>query len=99
MTGAPPETSATAGITVRYWAAAKAAAGVDSDVLPATGPTTLATVLRQVLELHRDSPRLEDVVGVCSVLLGDRPVGSHDAEGITVNPGDVVQLLPPFAGG
>ena len=99
MTGQPPETSPVAGITVRYWAAAKAAAGVDSDVVEVTGPTTLAAVLREVLRRHADSARFEDVVGVCSILLGDRPVGGDEPEEITVNPGDVLQLLPPFAGG
>ena len=99
MTGQAPDSSSMAGITVRYWAAAKAAAGVDSDLLLQDEPTTLADVLKRVLELHRDSPKLEDVVGVCSVLLGDRPVGAHDPEDIAVKPGDVVQLLPPFAGG
>jgi molybdopterin converting factor small subunit len=87
------------GVTVRYWAAAKAAAGVDADVLPVTGPTTLDVVIRRVLDLHRDRPRLEDVVSVCSAVLGDRPVGARAPEDVTVNPGDVVELLPPFAGG
>jgi len=99
MTGPAPLTPSTPGVTVRYWAAAKAAAGVDSDVIPVTGDTTLAAVLSAALDLHKDRPRLEDVMGVCSVLLGDRPVGADDPAGITVKPGDEVQLLPPFAGG
>ncbi|HSV39420.1 MAG TPA: MoaD/ThiS family protein [Nocardioidaceae bacterium] len=99
MSGQAPETSSMAGVTVRYWAAAKAAAGVESDLIPVTEPTTLAAVLSAALTLHKDRPRLEDVIGVCSVLLGDRPVGAIDPEEIAVEPGDVVQLLPPFAGG
>ena len=38
-------------------------------------------------------------VGVCSVLLGDRPVRTQNPESVVVRPGDVVELLPPFAGG
>ncbi len=44
-------------------------------------------------------PDVERVVGVCSVLVGDQPVGSRDPEAVVVRPGDVVELLPPFAGG
>ena len=38
-------------------------------------------------------------VGVCSVLVGDRPVGAHDPALVEVRAGDTVELLPPFAGG
>jgi molybdopterin converting factor small subunit len=86
-------------ITVRYWAAARAAAGVDSDVLPAAEGTTLADALVAVRTLHADRPRLSDVVAVCSVLVGDRPVGSADPTGVQLHAGDTVELLPPFAGG
>jgi molybdopterin synthase sulfur carrier subunit len=86
-------------ITVRYWAAARAAAGVESDVLPASAGTTLADLLAAVRALHRDRPRLAEVVQVCSVLVGDRPVGSADPASVTLQPGDTVELLPPFAGG
>ena len=99
MTGQPSGSSSVAGITVRYWAAAKSAAGVDADMVEVAGPTTLAAVLHEVLRRHADSSKFEDVVGVCSILLGDRPVGGADPEEITVNAGDVLQLLPPFAGG
>jgi sulfur-carrier protein len=86
-------------ITVRYWAAARAAAGVASDVLPAGDMTTLADVLAAVRTLHEDRPRLSDVVAVCSVLVGDKPVGSADPRDVVLAAGDTVELLPPFAGG
>jgi molybdopterin converting factor small subunit len=86
-------------ITVRYWAAARAAAGTDQDVLPADRDTTLAAVLDAVRERHPDRPRFAGVIAVCSVLVGDKPVGTADAEGVVVGPGDTVELLPPFAGG
>ncbi len=83
--------------TVRYWAGARAAAGVESDRVPVPAGTTLADVLDAVRRLHPD--RLPDVVAVCSVLIGDKPVGSTDPAEVTVSAGDTVELLPPFAGG
>jgi molybdopterin synthase sulfur carrier subunit len=83
-------------VTVRYWAAARAAAGRDHDRVPA-GP--LAGVLDAVLELHADQPRFAIVLSVCSVLVGEDPVGGRDRERIEVPPGSFVELLPPFAGG
>lgn len=83
-------------VTVRYWAAARAAAGRESDQVVAA---TLADALRAVVALHADSPRFADVVGVCSVLVGSSPVSSQDPAGVWLSAGDVVELLPPFAGG
>ena len=83
-------------VTVRYWAAARAAAGRESDQVAAA---TLAEALREVKALHRDDRRFADVVGVCSVLVGSAPVSSQDADAVPLAEGDVVELLPPFAGG
>jgi molybdopterin converting factor small subunit len=85
-------------ITVRYWAGARAAAGTAEDVLPTDGDLTLADVVARVLELH-PGDRMARTVGVCSVLIGDQPVGSRDPGAVVVPPGSVVELLPPFAGG
>ena len=93
------ETPVTApGVRVRYWAAAKAAAGTAEDVLPATGPLTLADVRREVLARHPGT-RFEAVLGACSVLVGDAPVGSRPDDQVRVDPGVSVEFLPPFAGG
>jgi molybdopterin synthase sulfur carrier subunit len=86
-------------VTVRYWAAARAAAGVEQDELAVGEGMTLADVLAGVSALHADRPRLAAVVAVCSVLVGERPVGSADPAQVALHPGDVVELLPPFAGG
>jgi molybdopterin converting factor small subunit len=100
MTDPSAETvSGVGSVTVRYWAAARAAAGVASDAVPVQEGATLADVLDAVRALHPDSSRLSDVVGVCSVLVGDRPVGSRRAGDVRLSPGDTVELLPPFAGG
>ena len=85
-------------IVVRYWAGARAAAGTAEDVLETTGELTLADVVAQVLERH-PGEQMARTVGVCSVLLGDQPVRSQDPDSVVVRPGDVVELLPPFAGG
>ena len=95
----PTPASVSNGVTVRDWAAARAAAGVDADTVPVSGGTTLADVLAAVRALHPDRPRLADVLGICSVLVGDRPVGATDPSAVPLHPGDTVELLPPFAGG
>ena len=86
-------------VVVRYWAAARAAAGVDRDLVELAEPTTLGAVLEDVRLRHVDRSRFKDVVSVCSVLVGDRPVGTTDPDQVVVRPGDTVELLPPFAGG
>lgn len=90
--------SETQSIHVRYWAAAKAAAGVAGDDLVVSGPLTLAQVRERVLALHPHS-RLGDVLPICSVLVGDRPVGTQSPADVQVPAGTSVEFLPPFAGG
>ena len=85
-------------ITVRYWAAAKAAAGVAEDAVPVAGPVTLGELLDAVRALPPDQ-RFADVVAVCSTLVGDQPVGTRDPALVEVAPGQTVEFLPPFAGG
>lgn len=85
-------------ITVRYWAAARAAAGVETDRLAVDGPVNLAQVLTRVRALHEGS-RFVSVLGTCSLMVGDRPVAAHDPEQVVVRPGDAVEVLPAFAGG
>jgi molybdopterin converting factor small subunit len=83
-------------VTVRYWAGARVAAGVSEEQL--TG-TTVAEVLEAARSAHVGEPRFASVLSVCSILLGDRPVGSADLTTVVVNDGDTVEVLPPFAGG
>lgn len=88
--------SAASTVTVRYWAAARAAAGRETD---AVGAGSLAYVLEQVHRLHPENARFAKVVAMCSVLVGESPVGSSDHAAVEVPPGTTVELLPPFAGG
>ena len=92
---ASPETQ----IAVRYWAAARAAAGVAGDVIAVDGVLSVAEVRARVIALHPEASRLPDVLGVCSVLVGEQPVGTADPGSVDVAPGQTVELLPPFAGG
>ena len=85
-------------VVVRYWASARAAAGVASETFEVAGPVSLADVRRRALARHPEG-RLEQVLAVCAVLLDDRPVGSRDAGQVEVEPGATVEFLPPFAGG
>jgi len=100
MTDPARESVSIAGtVTVRYWASARSAAGVESDSVRLAAGSTLADALMAVRELHSDRPRLAEVVAVCSILVGDRPVGSADPATVSLSDGDLIELLPPFAGG
>lgn len=99
MAPANPEKPSAGTVTVRYWASARAAAGVDADHVEVGSGTTLAELLVQVQTLHPDRPKLPGVLAVCSALVGERPVGATDPADVRLRPGDVVELLPPFAGG
>ena len=83
-------------MTVRYWAAAKAAVGHSEDVVHGR---SVAAVLDAVRRLHADNAALLAVLGVSSLLLGDLPLGRRDLADVPVSEGDVVEVLPPFAGG
>ncbi|WP_020572758.1 MoaD/ThiS family protein [Parafrankia discariae] len=81
-------------IMVRYWAAARDAAGVAQEELDAA---TLATALADVTE--RRGERLGAVLARCAFLVDDEPVGRRDPGSVTLREGAVVEVLPPFAGG
>lgn len=98
MTGGDAaSTSGGSTVLVRYWASARSASGVAEESFPT--PATLADLLAAVVAAHPDRPRLADVVGVCSVLVGDRPAGTSDPADVVLRGGETVELLPPFAGG
>ena len=85
----PPE-HAGAAVTVRYWAGARAAAGVDSDTVRRCRPSPTWSPRSPRLQ-----PALAPVTAVSSLLLDGRPA-SPDVAGW---PGSVLEVLPPFAGG
>ena len=83
-------------VTVRYWAAARSAAEVVEEQL--TG-STLSEILHQARAARPDNVRFAHVLSVSSLLLGDRPVNTLDLDTVAVADGDVIEVLPPFAGG
>ena len=82
-------------VTVRYWAAAKAAAGVPEEQLDAAG--TLAGLLDAVRAAHGED--LDRVLGRCSYLVDEVSPGRTPHADVPVPDGSVVDVLPPFAGG
>lgn len=91
--------SAVGQVRLRYWAAARAVAGVEEDVLDVSTPVSLAALRTRAKELHAGSRRFAAVLDTCSVLVGDRPVASRDPASVQVEAGQTVEFLPPFAGG
>jgi molybdopterin converting factor small subunit len=86
-------------VSVRLWAAARAALGATEVTLEVPGPVTVAWVREELVRRHPDRDRLPSVLGICSVLVGDRPLGKADPATVPVSPGETVEFLPPFAGG
>lgn len=83
-------------ITVRYWAAARAATGQGQERYPVSGELTVAGLRALVVSRHPDA---DAVIGVCSVLVNDLPVNGERAARHRLSAGDAVEFLPPFAGG
>ena len=78
-------------ITVRYFAGARAAAGVDTETREAA---TLDALVAQIVDTHGE--RLERVLTACSFLVDGT---STRDRAVALQPGAVVDVLPPFAGG
>jgi molybdopterin converting factor small subunit len=81
-------------VTVRYFAAARAAAGVSEEVLDLPAGSTVAQLVDQIASRHGE--RLVQVLQRSSLLLDATAVRSR----LTVTePGSTLDVLPPFAGG
>ncbi|MCW2697956.1 MAG: moaD [Modestobacter sp.] len=78
-------------ITVRYFAGARAAVGIDSETREAA---TLDDLVGQIVDAHGE--RLERVLTACSFLVDGT---STRDRALALAPGAVVDVLPPFAGG
>ena len=90
-TAAAPGADAPPQVTVRYWAGARAAAGVDTESREAG---TLDELVGQIVGEHGE--RLERVLTACSFLVDGT---STRDRAVPLRPGAVVDVLPPFAGG
>jgi len=85
-------------VTIRYWAAAREAAGAASESLEAA---TLADALSAALG-SRDrerADRLRRVLARSSFLVDGQPAGARPHAGIRLSEAAVIEVLPPFAGG
>lgn len=75
-------------VTVRYWAGAKRAAGVDKESLT-------AGTIAELRELIAARPELTKVAAVASFLVDGQQAGDDT----DLHDGAEVDVLPPFAGG
>ncbi len=89
-------------VTLRYWAAAKQAAGVAEETISAG---TLAAALETALSARERNTAagtdcdLRAVLARSSFLIDGSPVGSRAPESVALREAAVVEILPPFAGG
>jgi len=80
-------------VTVRYFAAARAAAGAESETLVVHPGTTVAELVERLAV--RGTP-LATVLSRCSYLCDGIAVRDETA---ALRSGDTIDVLPPFAGG
>jgi molybdopterin synthase sulfur carrier subunit len=94
-------------VTMRYWAAAKDAAGVAEEIVTADTLGAALTAIggeqpRDNAELGRSAAggvRLRSVLARSSFLIDGHPVGKRAADAVQLADGAVIEVLPPFAGG
>ncbi len=86
-------------VTLRYWAAAKEAAGVAEQIVTADTLAAALSVAPAALAASRPPGRLEAVLARSSFLIDGAPVGHRAADSVQLAEGDVIEVLPPFAGG
>lgn len=80
-------------VTVRYFAAARAAAGTESETVSVPLGGGVAVLARA---LAARNERLAAVLNRCSYLRDGVAVRDQEA---ALRPGETVDVLPPFAGG
>jgi sulfur-carrier protein len=83
-------------VTIRYWAAAKEAAGLPEESLEAI---SLADALNAAVARRTSAARLREIFARSSFLIDADPVGRVAKESIMLDDGAVIEVLPPFAGG
>ena len=80
-------------VTLRYWAAAKQAAGIAEETVSAD---TLGAALAAAAGR---GAALQAVLARSSFLIDGDPVGSRAPDSVPLRDAAVVEVLPPFAGG
>jgi molybdopterin synthase sulfur carrier subunit len=81
-------------VLLRYWAGARAAAGVAEESVD-------ASTLQAALDAARGArgASFARVIGACAFIVDEQPVGVTPHEQVALTPDSVVEVLPPFAGG
>jgi molybdopterin converting factor small subunit len=83
-------------VTLRYWAAAKEAAGIAEETITAE---TLADALAAAGARTGRGARLRAVLARSSFLVDGAPVGIRAPDAVILDDAAVIEVLPPFAGG
>ncbi|TSE16341.1 MoaD/ThiS family protein [Arthrobacter sp. KBS0703] len=88
-------------MNVRYFAAARAAAGVDEERFELPPGSTVGALLAAVLGVERPvppagTPPLDRILARSSFLLNEIAVRDRT---VVLSDDDVIDVLPPFAGG
>ena len=83
-------------VTLRFFAAARAAAGADSETITMRAGGTVAEL---VDDLAGRNPRLSTVLSRCSYLCDGVAVRGESATVRPLYTGQTIDVLPPFAGG
>jgi molybdopterin synthase sulfur carrier subunit len=83
-------------VTIRYWAAAKDAAGVAEESLDAL---TLSDALVKARRRHSEDSRFAAVLDRSSFLVDGTHVGRRAAAAVILPQAAVIEVLPAFAGG
>lgn len=83
-------------VTIRYWAAAREAAGVPEEFVEAA---SLAGALDVAVARRTSGSRLPEIFARSSFLIDANPVGRAAKESVMLDDGAVIEVLPPFAGG
>lgn len=91
--GGTGEGTGNADVTVRYFAGARAAAGVGEEPVTVPGPATVASLIAVLVERHGGA--LAQVLAA-STFLVDEVAGGPERP---LRDGTRVDVLPPFAGG
>ena len=95
-------------VTLRYWAAAKEAAGIAEETITA-GTLAEALAAARGQSGQRDDSgqdgqdgqdaRLRAILARSSFLIDGLPVGTRAPDAVVLSDGAVIEVLPPFAGG
>ena len=83
-------------VTLRYWAAAKQAAGVAQETITAA---TLAEALAAAVANRTAAAEFQAVLARSSILVNGEQAARRSADAVPLDEGAVIEVLPPFAGG